>query len=129
MKYLFGLLVVAALIYGGKLYFKKPAGIKPAETVINDEAAIQVINLTGQNFRFNPDKIQVKQGAKVKVILTAMDMPHDFNLDELNVNGPVAQPGETLTVEFTAGQKGEFEYYCSVGQHRAMGMVGTLVVE
>jgi plastocyanin len=28
-----------------------------------------------------------------------------------------------------ADKKGTFEYYCSVGQHRALGMKGKLVVE
>jgi len=32
-------------------------------------------------------------------------------------------------VEFTADTPGEFEYYCSVGQHRANGQVGKLIVE
>jgi plastocyanin len=32
-------------------------------------------------------------------------------------------------IEFVANKKGKFEYYCSVGEHRAMGMKGNLVVE
>lgn len=36
--------------------------------------------------------------------------------------------GATTSVEFVADQVGNFEYYCSVGQHRANGMVGTLTV-
>ena len=32
-------------------------------------------------------------------------------------------------VEFTVDKTGTFEYYCSVGQHRANGMVGNLIVE
>ena len=32
-------------------------------------------------------------------------------------------------LEFTADKAGSFEYYCSVGEHKAMGMVGTLKVE
>jgi nitrite reductase (NO-forming) len=37
--------------------------------------------------------------------------------------------GETTSVEFVADKTGTFEYYCSVGAHRAMGMTGSLVVE
>ena len=129
MKYILGLLVVVALIYGGKMYYRQPAETKPAETMIKDEAAVKVFNVSGANFRFDPATINVKKGEKVKVVLTAVDMPHDFDLDEFGVNGAVAQPGETVEVEFTADQVGKFEYYCSVGKHRANGMVGTLVVE
>lgn len=124
MKYLIGLLVAFGLVYGGMTYFKPVVVLQPAVPA----AAGQVIKVTGQNFRFNPDKIQVKKGDKVRIALTAVDMPHDFDLDELGVNGPVVQPGETTEVEFIADKTGEFEYYCSVGKHRANGMVGKLIV-
>ena len=128
MKYILGLLVVVALIYGGKMYYQQPAETKPVETMMKDEAAVKVFNVSGANFRFDPATINVNQGEKVKVVLTAVDMPHDFDLDELEVNGAVAQPGESVEVEFIADQVGTFEYYCSVGSHRANGMVGKLIV-
>jgi hypothetical protein len=37
--------------------------------------------------------------------------------------------GASDVVEFTADKAGTFEYYCSVGNHRAMGMKGTLTVK
>ena len=36
--------------------------------------------------------------------------------------------GEEQTITFVADKTGGFEFYCSVGNHRAMGMVGTLIV-
>jgi len=54
---------------------------------------------------------------------------HDFVIDELNVKMPIVKNGEIGTVEFIADQVGEFEYYCSVGQHRQNGQVGKLIVE
>ena len=56
-------------------------------------------------------------------------MMHDFVIDELNVKSEIIKSGETGEVEFTPDTIGEFEFYCSVGQHRANGMVGTLIVE
>jgi len=56
-------------------------------------------------------------------------MMHDFNIDEFDVKLPVTAAGETNSVTFIADTIGEFEYYCSVGQHRQLGQVGTLVVE
>ena len=37
--------------------------------------------------------------------------------------------GLGVTFEHTFNQTGTFEYYCSVGNHRAMGMKGTLIVQ
>ena len=55
-------------------------------------------------------------------------MMHDFNIDELGVKVPITPSGSSSTVEFTASKVGEFQFYCSVGNHRAMGQVGTLIV-
>jgi len=38
-------------------------------------------------------------------------------------------PGTPTSVTFVADKTGTFEYYCSVGNHRAQGMVGKLIVE
>lgn len=90
---------------------------------------VVAIDMTGDKFRFSEDEITVNQGDTVKITLNAVDMPHDWVVDELNVRTDIAQPGETVTVEFVAETAGEYEYYCSVGQHRANGMVGTLIVK
>ena len=37
--------------------------------------------------------------------------------------------GQIDEVEFVVDKAGTFEYYCSVGNHRQMGMVGKLIVE
>lgn len=91
--------------------------------------AVQIIEVEAGAFYYKPNEIRVKQGEKVRIVMTSVDMMHDFNIDELGVSIPVTESGNTATVEFVADQKGSFEYYCSVGQHRAQGQVGTLIVE
>lgn len=129
MKYILGFLVVAALIYGGMVYSKKGSYTQPQETTITDETGVKVFNVSGANFRFDPKTITVKKGDKVRVVFKSLDMMHDFDITELGVDSPVTVAGETSEFEFTATQAGEFEYFCSVGQHRANGMAGTLIVE
>ena len=54
---------------------------------------------------------------------------HDFTVDALAVNVPVA-PGDTVEVTIPEdAAPGEYEFYCSVPGHKAAGMVGTLVVQ
>lgn len=129
MKYVIGLLLLAALIYGGKMYFNQPAEIKPVEKAVNTETSVKTFNVTGANFRFDPATINVKKGERVRIVFKSLDMQHDLDITELNVDSPVTVAGETSEFEFTADRAGKFEYFCSVGQHRANGMVGTLVVE
>lgn len=77
----------------------------------------------------NPN-IVVQQGDTVAVTLCVTGGNHDWVVDEFDVATAVMGAGEDCsTVEFVADQVGEFEYYCSVGNHRAEGMYGALVVE
>jgi nitrosocyanin len=81
------------------------------------------------SFYFKPNTLQVKKGDKVKISFTNAGGIHDFAIDELSVKANRIQTGETTSVEFTADKAGTYEFYCSVGNHRQMGMKGTLVVE
>jgi nitrosocyanin len=87
------------------------------------------INLEAGAFYYSQKEIKVKQGEKVKIVMSAKDMMHDFVIDDLSVKSEIAKAGETVTVEFTADKVGTFEYYCSVGQHKQNGQVGNLIVE
>lgn len=128
MKYLIGLLIIIAVIYGGKIFSNQPVGPKSTETVMMPETDVKVFNVSGANFRFDPATITVKKGDKVKIIFKPLDMQHDFDITALGIDSPVTVAGETSEIEFTAATAGEFEYFCSVGQHRKNGMVGKLVV-
>lgn len=97
------------------------------------EGDILEVTLDGGEFYFEPNMIEAKPGQTVTVRLTNTtgEMPHDFVIDELGVATDMVMPGEETTVTFTvpetaAGQS--YEFYCSVGEHRANGMVGTLNV-
>ncbi|MDP2656126.1 MAG: cupredoxin domain-containing protein [bacterium] len=99
------------------------------ETMISDESNVQIINVIAANFSFTQNEIRVKKGDTVRINLINNEGTHDFLLDEFSVKIPRLQSGETKNAEFTVDKTGTFEYYCSVGNHRALGMKGTLIVE
>lgn len=86
-------------------------------------------HVKGGSFFYTPNMIKVKKGDKVKIVFENVGGMHNINIDEFNVKSETVQTDGTTTVEFTADKAGSFEYYCSVGQHRAMGQKGTLVIE
>lgn len=90
---------------------------------------VRTFTLDATNFKFSVNEIKVKKGEKVKIVLNIKEGMHDWVLDELNAKTKRGNSGETVETEFTADKTGSFEYYCSVGNHRAMGMVGKLIVE
>lgn len=131
-------LVVLAVI-GGLVYasLSKPvpeskmgAAVSPTTAMVEESAEpVQEITVEGSKFKFEPSTITVKKGQKVKLIFKNIEGIHDFRVDELGIATEVIEENEQESVEFTADKIGSFEFYCSVEEHRAMGMVGTLVVE
>lgn len=102
-------------------------GTASESSIVIDKTAKQ-ITVDAGSFYFKPNTITVKKGEKIQIVMKSADMMHDFNIDELNVHLPITKSGQTNTVVFTADTVGKFEYYCSVGQHRKNGQVGTIVV-
>jgi nitrite reductase (NO-forming) len=91
--------------------------------------AISSFDISAKPFEFSLKEIKVKKGTKVKINLTVTQGMHDFVVDEFNARTKQITTGQADSIEFTADKSGTFEYYCSVGTHRQMGMVGKLIVE
>lgn len=89
----------------------------------------KVFTISGSNFKFEPNYIAVNQGDKIKIVFNNTGGFHDFVVDGYNVRTKQIQGGSSDSIEFTADKTGTFDFYCSVGNHRAMGMQGTLVVQ
>lgn len=90
--------------------------------------AVRSFTVDGANFTFAPASMQVKKGDTVRITFKNTSGTHDLVIDEFNARTKILNGGAQETIEFVANKAGSFEYYCSVGQHRALGMKGTLVV-
>ncbi len=101
----------------------------PSATAGADLAAPKVINLSGRNFAFSTTEIHVKEGERLRIIFASTQGYHDWVVDEFNAATKRVNEGQTVEIEFVADKKGTFVYYCSVGNHRQLGMTGTLIVE
>jgi cytochrome c oxidase subunit II len=110
------------------------------------QESVQEIEVSAKRFEFTPSEIHVKQGAQVRLKVTATDREHGFEVQvfpessdktgDPGLKFSVAKPSfklpenETQTIEFTALQPGTYDFkcvvYCGSGHH---GMKGTIVVE
>lgn len=98
--------------------------------VVNDaDRPYKEFVIEGKNYSFNPSVINVKVRDKVKIVLSVVEGFHDLNIDELGVSTRKISEGNSDSFEFIVDKVGSFEYYCSVGSHRALGMKGILSVE
>ncbi len=89
---------------------------------------IKQIEITASNFKFEPEEFAVNVGDTVTISLKNTEGFHDFTIDEFKVKSKTIEAGATEQITFVADKKGTFQFYCSIGQHKAMGMVGTLLV-
>lgn len=92
------------------------------------ERGTKEVVVTGANFSFTPTKITVNRNEKTRIVFKNNDGIHDFVVDELNLKTATIGTGKEDFVEFTPTKAGTYEFYCSVGSHRALGMKGTLEV-
>ena len=138
------IIIVAVVVLGGGFYYYKlgseaPAIVpgdqmggqvenQPVETPVNIPTSVKEFTVEGLKFSFTPDLVTVKKGDTVRITFKNLDGFHDLVIDEFNVRTKQIPIGEE-TIEFVADKAGSFEFYCSVGNHRAMGMKGTLVVQ
>ena len=115
---------------GPKCEFEACPVVKDA-TIVKDASVstVKEFTIVGTNFSFAPSLITVKNGDKVKITFENSAGFHDFVIDEYGVATKQTKSPTTEVLEFTADKVGSFEYYCSVGSHRSMGMKGVLKVE
>lgn len=107
-----------------------PTGAMGAETAKGDTMKPQIkeFTISGSNFSFSQTSLSVQKGDTVKITFKNEEGTHDWVVDEFKTRTKILKAGEEETIQFTADTVGTFEYYCSVGQHRQMGMKGTLTV-
>lgn len=128
------LVVVLVLVLGGGYYLMNSSStpsteMEPTPGTMMEAGAVKEFTVEGTPFAFSVKEMRVKKGDTVTVTFVNKEGFHDWVLDEFNAKTNQIKAGESETITFVADQAGTFEYYCSVGQHRAQGMVGNLIVE
>ena len=106
------------------------SNVNVSEPVDSESSTIFEITVEGSIFKFTPATFKVKAGQTVRLTFKNTEGFHDLVFDDLDVRTKQIMAGASDTVEFTApSAPGEFTFYCSVANHRAMGMVGKMIVE
>ena len=82
------------------------------------------VNVTQNNFVFEPNKVTVKSGTTISVQNLNGTIPHTFTIKNTNIN-VVNDHGQTSQVKIDL-PPGTYEFFCRF--HVSLGMKGTLVV-
>ena len=117
------LLILAILLIGAV-----PAMSQEVVDLTDQSGSVKEVTVTNDGFDFMPKEIRVNVGDTVRLTYENGGGFHDWVLDEFDAATRQITGGRSDTIEFTADRAGTFEFYCSVGNHRALGMVGDFVV-
>jgi heme/copper-type cytochrome/quinol oxidase subunit 2 len=97
--------------------------LKPAA-----QGNVREFTITGDQFSFNPVRIEVQKDDLVKITFTARDIAHSFTIDQYRI-AKRAGPGQSVVFEFRADRVGTHRFYCNLTlDDRCKRMEGELVV-
>ena len=91
--------------------------------------APRVIEIVAKRFAFEPAKIEVAEGERVRLMVRSADGVHGIEIKKFKVNKAVPRGGKPVPIDFVASAPGTYEILCSEycgDGHEAMS--GTLVV-
>jgi len=89
---------------------------------------ITSIDVSASNFAFTPAEIVVNHGDTVQINFINTQGMHNFTIEGIAAKTKTIQAGSSEQLTFVADKVGSFPFYCSVGNHRAMGMSGVIIV-
>lgn len=104
-------------------------GLLPAGAASSAAEATQRVEVTASRYKFEPARIEVRQGDVVELVLRSADTEHGLAIKAYAVKVAIPKGGETVGVSFVASRPGTFPIecseYCGSGHKR---MKGELVV-
>jgi cytochrome c oxidase subunit II len=80
---------------------------------LHAQSAPRIIEVVAKRFAFEPDKITLKKGEPVVLVLQSTDIAHGLRFRELNIDVKVAKGG-TTELRFTPDKTGDYVGHCSV---------------
>ena len=97
-------------------YNQEKYGELPATGTLID--GIRVIEISANQFYFEPELIIVNKGEKIRLIISSEDVPHGFEIEGFEIPGydiqTVIRKGVPLDIEFTADEQGVWEFICTI---------------
>jgi cytochrome c oxidase subunit 2 len=69
--------------------------------------------LTASRYKFEPERIEVRQGDTVELVLRSADTDHGLAIEAFRLKVRIPKGGAAVTASFVAGQAGQFPIECS----------------
>lgn len=90
-------------------------------------SAPRVIEVVVRKFAFEPARIEVTEGERIRLVVTSADGVHGVGIKKFRVEHTVPRGGKPITIDFVASAPGEFPVlcseYCGNGHEEMKGML------
>lgn len=73
----------------------------------------RVIEVVARRFAFEPARIEVTEGERIRLVVTSADGVHGVAIKKFRVEKSVPRGGAPITIDFVASAAGEFPLLCS----------------
>ena len=73
----------------------------------------RVIDVVAKRFAFEPARIEVTEGERIRLVVTSADGVHGVGIKKFRVEKTVPRGGTPITIDFVASAAGEFPILCS----------------
>ena len=101
----------------------------PAIQKTTQRSLMRTINVYTESWKFTPKEIRIKQGERVKLVISTLDDTHGFRVKELGISVKVFR-NKPAEVEIEGKEKGEYKFDCPVPcGDRCPKMKGVIIVE
>lgn len=105
-------------------------GVAVMSPIRQDPAAAsapRLIEVVASKFAFEPARIEVTEGERIRLVVTSADGVHGVSIKKFKVEKTVPRGGTPVTIDFLASAPGEFPLlcseYCGNGHEGMKGMV------
>ena len=103
------------------------AAMSPAQQDPAAASAPRVIDVVAKRFAFEPARIEVTEGERIRLVVTSADGVHGVGIKKFRVEKTVPRGGTPITIDFVASAPGEFPVlcseYCGNGHEEMKGML------
>src|SRR6266404_4573483 len=79
----------------------------------SENADERIVAIKVKRFEYSPKEVTLKKGVPVVLQLSSLDVPHGFNLPDLNVRADVI-PGKPAKLRIVPQQTGRFVFHCDI---------------
>lgn len=76
-------------------------------------SAPRIIEVVARRFAFEPARIEVTEGERIRLVVTSADGVHGVGIKKFRVEKTVPRGGKPITIDFVASAAGEFPLLCS----------------